>query len=213
MPDKVLICVDGIDAAGKSTISGLLLSRCRAMGFNAEALPEFSETPLGAMLQDIVNRERFISFAPLGERRLSEGLAVLADWAAKLEGACHLTATHVIAERGLTSVIGYQAERLLSAYGDDVAQNFADHASGLLRGYGDSRTSIRIFNVMLKLDESALRQRVVARGEEPLSAEAVRFLLNVQERMLQLASDVTIDTTITDGSASVDAILATLRAS
>jgi len=159
----VVIAVEGMEAAGKSSVVGSCVSMLNAAGIRSAVAPEFSSSPLGDYLLHRLTRDRFMRDPDNPRSAWTQILSVAADTAYSLEYTLpELSAAHqvVLKDRYRESLVACQAVALADEYGISdrqacevllpLASNLPDIADGL---------------IWLEAPEAVRRERLERSGE------------------------------------------------
>lgn len=192
------IALDGTDAAGKSTQVRLVQEWLKAAGMKALALPEFSGSPLGKTIQSVIQTQRFFALHATRSTPYADTYALLADLVYNIEADGNAVLENgdvLLSDRGLLSLIGYQAKRVAThseiQNTDSIAQIFSIVRNAM------SHIRIPDVHILLKTKETEMQRRITARGEEPLSVADLVFMREVQTTMESLGNHIpfiTLDT-------------------
>jgi len=115
----MFICLEGTDGAGKSTQANLLVDRLHQDRIPCLLVSEFSNTPIGDVIREILTYDRFIRFQKSSPTRFSESLLILSDFSMKTEELIIPALrqnTVIIADRHLDSQIAYHAPFIAASY-------------------------------------------------------------------------------------------------
>jgi thymidylate kinase len=181
----VILAIDGIDAAGKSTIIRDIVGQDASLS----SIDEFSPTELGDLIRSVIARERFFSIAASGGVQLegAESYLLLADTVAKIEKAASSSQGRaIVMERGFLSVFGYQLTRMRSR--DLLGQADAFKASVI--GVIESLIRLQALNyyeILLFVSRETIVRRIASRGEVELTLQQLQLLIDAQEMMVGLA--------------------------
>lgn len=183
------IALDGTDAVGKSTQVQLLKNKIEEAGMPALVLPEFSESPLGRTITQIIQEQRFYALHTLKKTPYADTHALIADLVYKIEAEGHDILKQggvVLSDRGILSLIGYQAKRI--ELHSDIAP--VEAVKRLHETIQDSMKHLRLpdHHILLTIDESEMQNRVVGRGETPMTGEDLNFMKEVRIIMENLSS-------------------------
>lgn len=165
------ICIDGVEGAGKTTLTGALVPRLAAVAIN-----EFSAAPFGAALREAVRcSPHFISHSPVGQ-----SLVFLGDFIELFESEIAPALRDgrtVVTDRGWVSKYAYQRSvlerRLPGQEADDLLRRLLSHVPQ------------PDLTILLEAPLPVVQQRLVARdggcGEERLAfiAEAARHFREI----------------------------------
>ena len=180
------IAIEGVDAVGKTTQLEKLKGLCLAHGKQAVCLTEFSSSPLGDLIQKIIANRRFFA---LHQERLTpyaDTYSILSDLTYSLETIPKSSQATVLSDRGVLSLLAYQAERI-SRYGGtsltQAVEHVADVALIALRPF-----RLPDLSIVLTLSSEEIQRRVAKRGEAPLSDEDLRMLESMHRIFLALGT-------------------------
>jgi len=169
------LSIDGVEAAGKTTLSNLLAERTGGV-----VSPEFSSTPLATMLRKGVNEDPHI----FKRSKLSQTLAFLAEFCERTEEFVVPLSQQgkiVIADRGYLSKYAYQHAVLATDDQFDEA-----NAHRLMAAIFKHIARPDIF-VLLECPLETVTERLVARGYT-VNAERLNFIGRSQALMNELAT-------------------------
>ncbi len=180
--------VEGTDGSGKSTLMDSLKKslHSRYPSKRIVCLPEFSDTPLGYMVGNVIKEKTFFS---LGVKKsnlpLAETLCLAGDYIAKLEKLKQCPNPNpdiIISDRGIATFWVYQEMRLNKTYrnSEDVFKEWMDHMF--------SQIEPPDLTVILTSSEESLRQRLANRGDN-VTNESMKFILTAQSKYINLASN------------------------
>jgi dTMP kinase len=194
------LALDGTDAVGKSTQVSLLGEKLRADGRETLILPEFSNSPVGRTIQSIIDEQRFYSLHTAKKTPYADTYALIADMAYHVESGGHEVMTRggtVLSDRGLLSLIGYQAKRV-EQFSDIAKEAATDRITQLVK-QAMGHLHLPDLHVLLVLNEGEMQKRIVHRGETPLTEDDLSFMRGVRQIMERLSN--TINSVILDVSA------------
>lgn len=177
------VVFDGIDAVGKSLQAKIVSEELRLSNkFQARELAEFSATPTGDLIRDIINRQRFFSFNIDYSTVWTETTLLLSDLCAKAEYVNHHRneVDFFIADRGIASLLAYQALRISKSETniDKVIANMRQAYELLFLDLPKPD-----LHIIYDLDLKIVNDRVQKRGETPLNDEQLRFLTSVRSKL------------------------------
>ncbi len=184
------IALDGVDAVGKSTQVTRLKELIEAENQPCLALQESSESPIGNMIGQIIETQRFYALHAMKKTPYADTYALMADLAYKIESDADdmlRSGGTVISDRGLLSLIGYQAKRIenrsLLAPNDAVIRTtkIVKNAFEALR--------IPDLHILLTISEEEMQRRVVGRGETAMEGDDLAFMKDVNGIMQRLSSE------------------------
>jgi thymidylate kinase len=157
---------------------------------------EFSATPFGDFLKGVVERERFFRLSYPKRTPRAETLALLADLALKIEGTINgqlQAGVTVLSDRGVISLIAYQACRLDALYGGRSGCWVDDVVEAAVAGL-----RVPDLHVILEAPFHVIQERLAIRGERPLTEQQLRFMDNVKREMRRIAEDRAFKSVIVD---------------
>lgn len=168
------ISIDGVEAAGKTTLSNLLAERAGGV-----ISPEFSSTPLATLLRKGVDKDPHI----FKRSKLAQTLAFLAEFCERMEESVLPMSSRgevVIADRGYLSKYAYQHAVLAMDDSFDV-----ESAHQLMRAIFKHIARPDLV-VLLECPLQMVEQRLKARGYT-VNAERLNFIDRSQELLKELA--------------------------
>jgi len=191
--------IDGIDATGKTTIVAALGRRVAG----AKCLGEFSNSPVGSLIDQIIKSQRFFSLRPEGGTEMADLCLMFTDWVAKRDLGLRANSRVIFADRSYTSVVGYQLARL---EGQLTQREASAVKAALLRFVKAVQGAQPIANreIVLTIRSEEMIARMRARGEHKPPKYRVKELLRAQEMMKELVprtscidvSDLDVDTVV-----------------
>jgi dTMP kinase len=192
----VLITIEGIDGAGKSTLASGLVQELRGRGVDAMLLREPGGVVLAERIRALV-KDPSLTVSPRAEALLyAAARAQLVEEAVRplLDAG-----TWVVLDRFVDSSLAYQGAG--RGLGVDAVRAVNDFGTG---GLSPDRT------LLLRLDPAAGRARAASRGEAPdrLEQEGVDFFAAIAVAYDDLARVEPDRIRVLDASASPDAVLA-----
>lgn len=185
------LALDGTDAVGKSTQVRLVQKKLLDAGMDSLVLPEFSDSPVGQTIQSIIERQRFYALHATKSTPYADTYALLSDMAFHIESSGHQTLQDggvVLSDRGLLSLIGYQAKRV-----EDyslIQRNDAVDRITTIATNSISHLHVPDLHILLVLNEEEMQRRIVGRGETPLSNEDLDFMKKVRTIMESLSTKI-----------------------
>lgn len=184
------IALDGVDAVGKSTQVQRMQQMIEADGQPCLALSESSESPVGNMIGRIIEEHRFYALHALKKTPYADTYALMADLAYKIEAEAHdfmQTGGTVVSDRGLLSLIGYQAKRIE----DRSTISPKDAVVRTTQIVKSAFEGLRIpdLHVLLTISEEEMQRRVVGRGETEMESADLSFMRDVNQIMRDLSSE------------------------
>ena len=176
------IALDGVDAVGKSTQIQLLKKKIEAVGVPALVLPECSESPLGKTIQRIIEDQRFYALHVLKRTPYADTYALIADTVYKIEAEGHDVMSSggvVLSDRGILSLVGYQAKRA-ELHSGIAPADAVDRLSHIVRS---TMEHLRLpdHHIFLTIEEAEMQRRVVGRGETPMEASDLKFIMSLKK--------------------------------
>lgn len=174
----MIVSIEGRDCAGKST----LLANLREKGLPWRFLGEFSDSRIGELIQAVLAEKRFFSLAEEGKTvPLTETLLLAADLAYQLE-TLEVTNRITITDRGILSLVCYQALRLHQLFFGNLAH--ATEYIGRLLPFERQHT------VLLTVSEKEMVRRIVSRGEAAPNSQELAFLQEVENLMREMGPKI-----------------------
>jgi len=175
------IALEGIDTAGKSTQIELLKK-----DFNALFIKEPGYTKFGEKLRKIIFYDDISKKAEL--------FLFLADRAETVEKVIKPNINKlIISDRSVISGIAYAME----FFDFDLLVNLNKFATdGIFPN----------FVFILKLDEETLKQRLSQKSHDNIEKRGIKYLLNIQQNMIDTCNRLEIPYLLIDASLSVEAI-------
>ena len=186
----IWVALDGTDAVGKTLQLSDVKQAIRPYSFDPiVVVPEFSNCHIGKTITNMLGRDRFFSLSEDRSTPRSDTLALLTDMVYQFENVIEPTVMHsrgvALSDRGPASLISYQAVRLATYDSKDFTEGSA--FSWVLSLVHDTRIRPDL-TVVLQIGERVLQERVKQRGEPPLNAKELDFLLHVNTFMIEAAS-------------------------
>lgn len=185
------LALDGTDAVGKSTQVKLVQKKLTEAGMDSLVLPEFSNSPVGQTIQSIIERQRFYALHATKNTPYADTYALLSDMAFHIESNGHKTLENrgvVLSDRGLLSLIGYQAKRV-EEY-SQIQRNDAVDRITTIATNSIAHLHVPDLHILLVLNEEEMQKRIVGRGETPLSDEDLIFMKKVRAIMESLSDKI-----------------------
>lgn len=192
----MIVALDGVDGVGKTTVAQHLANRV-----NYLQIPEFTSTPLGAMLQTAVRvRPGGVLSSPI-----AQALVFMADHQQRMETAARESARGCIVDRGTESKLVYQTQLLR-----EQTSLRPSEISSLLT-HITAHTPPADHSLLLTADSSDLRRRIGSQQGESVSSEWLSFLETAQSVLISRRPGLSIvDTTDKAIDEVVEACLACL---
>ncbi len=182
------IAIEGIDAVGKSTQIAAIQKLCQRFEVVTATIPEFSSSPVGRTLQHIVQERRFYSLDPEQGTPISDLITIFGDLVYSLEIlAPSAGKTVLLSDRGLLSIVAYQAQRL-----SEKSRLPVEEAIGAIKSLADlvlSQLRTPDLNVVLTLPIEMIGKRLQHRGEPPLSKVQRDFLIKTQDLFVHVSEE------------------------
>lgn len=180
----VIVALEGIDCAGKTTLCNALLKRLAGDSTLAVTLvEEFPREFIGGHLKDLVENRGIVEFEPDGRQIPAESLVLIANDYFRLERATGPQPNGeriAIFDRLAFGVLAYQAVRS-RRYGRSLGL-VPELITQMLR----TALNDRLLICWLKLDQQELARRLAFRGID--SIDYVHFLLEVQAEYESMSS-------------------------
>lgn len=179
------IAIDGVDAVGKSTQVNAVAQMLREEGFQKViAITEFSNSPVGKTILDILHKKRFYSLNDSKNSPLADTITLVADMLYHWETIIRPTVLNggiVISDRGPSSLVSYQSIRLAERNTDFQRETAFNWISQLTNHCGLKPDVTLILNI----SEDEMKSRVMKRESTPLVKTEVKFLNNVNDLVSQ----------------------------
>lgn len=185
------IALDGTDAVGKSTQVSLVEKKLKAGGAEILVLPEFSNSPVGKTIQSIIEEQRFFALHATKKTPYADTYALISDVAYHIESDGNDVMKRggtVLSDRGLLSLIGYQAKRIEQYSAIDV-EAAVDRLTQIVKQAMD-HIHFPDLHVLLVLNAEEMQRRVVGRGETPLTDTDLIFMREVRDIMERLSNTI-----------------------
>lgn len=201
--NTIVVALDGKDAVGKTKLLEALklISRERCLGW--QFLPEFSDSPIGDLIRKILVERRFFTLS--SDQRLSvvtsETLLLAADLTFQLEVA-HKTGGLWIIDRGITSLVGYQAVRLKRAGAFASSLEAVSFITSLIPA-----PLRNMHTLLLTVSESEMCRRIEARGELRPEKSELEFLASVEKIMMVAGEQHSLSIRIMDTDTTEKALV------
>ena len=178
------VSVEGTDGVGKSTLIREIAQSLQSTQPHVRilVLNEFSRSPIGEVIQKIIDTHRFFILGNT-PHRVAETLVLCADYAYQIEEIAQEHSdqrTLLISDRGPYSFLTYQKLRLEKAYSTrspDEIENWI-RMLFLLIGYP-------YINILLTSPSDHIQQRLANR-EGAANEEELRFIMQVQETYAEM---------------------------
>lgn len=177
------IALDGIDAVGKTTQAQRLYSYFSETK-NATLIGEFSSSPVGETISDIIDRKRFFSICDEKKSPITDTLMLITDFAYKSEKQISPDNEIIVSDRGLISLLAYQATRIENR--SNLFKEYPRNAFEWLDEVLDTSFSCLPkpdFNIIYTLKPEEINRRAIRRGEAPFKEEDMSFLISVQNHI------------------------------
>ena len=184
------IAIDGCDAVGKTTQVNLLKESLSAEE-SVTVLSEFSESPVGTMIKRIIGQQRFFALHHSRVTPTADALAILADFAFQSETNVRKAFENnniVISDRGLLSIIAYQAKRM-EMYSGRSLQDSIHQVKRIVKCCLENLPRPDI-HIHLFLREDEMRARIDARDTTTINKEELSFLTEVQFLMKEVGNEM-----------------------
>jgi thymidylate kinase len=200
------VALDGTDAAGKSTLLERLASRLRTelTEYQVVCVPEFSDTAIGTLINDVINRRYFFQLGADGHLPVPETLVLASDMALQIQQLVERhdgRPTLLLSDRGPLSLIVYQALRIAK---HEPGTCIAEAAEWVAKTVSLLRSPD--LTVVLRVQQDELLSRLAQRGVA-LTADDVDFVLQAQDMFVQRADLIGPEYAhIVDNSTGHDAI-------
>jgi len=200
------IALDGVDAVGKSTQVKRLQQLIEADGQKCLVLNESSDSPVGSMIGRIIEEHRFYALHALKKTPYADTYALMADLAYKIESEADdvlRSGGTVVSDRGLLSLIGYQARRI-EDHSTIAPKGAVTRATSIVKSAFES-LRIPDLHILLTISEEEMQRRVIGRGETEMEGVDLAFMRDVNKIMMGLSSEFPteiIDVTLLDQEAT-----------
>lgn len=164
-----LIVLEGPSGTGKSTLQKHLAENLESRGYRVGLLPEFSESPLGTMLQQASQVDKLL---PNFLQNLSGALTYLADKTFLLEKALREPNKIWIMDRFLISQDILGAHFIEQENGQDSLQQVIKQ----MKDWAEESFSDQSLLIVLNTSLPVLKERLEERLQHPLSKKDQKFL-------------------------------------
>ena len=195
----VWIAIDGRDAVGKTTQVKLVADELRRQGIGPVIeIPEFSNSPIGNTIREILNRQRFYALKSDSSSPLADTSLLAADMVFSWENEIRpiLKAGGVaLSDRGPASFVAYQAVRIAERSPDFNLERAVDWCCNTMRVSG-MRPDLTL---LVEISDVEMARRVVAREGLPLSTGDTKFLRQVEELLPPAAKVLSRDYAVVSG--------------
>jgi dTMP kinase len=202
----IWISIDGLDATGKTTQVSCIVPWLIEQGITpAIAITEFSASPIGETIREILRQKRFYALNDQKTSPLADTLHLLSDMMYSYETLIAPTIGAggiAVSDRGVLSLIAYQALRV----GDRSPYIPSHNALEWTQTLVNHCLGVPDLTIFLRLSPDEIRKRVIARGEQPLSVEELEFLEKAENLMEHSVKELSRDYIIVDGQGSVEQI-------
>lgn len=173
----MFICLEGTDAAGKSTQAAMLTKRLNDNSIPSILVDEFSVSPIGDLIRDILVTDRFIRFHRRYPTRITESLLVLSDFCLKTEEIIIPALKQgltVISDRYIASQIAYHAQFISEAYSLDLEQFLGKWRQTIYSLFPQEPD----FTVLLDISTAESFKRVICRENHKMTPEELLIIQN-----------------------------------
>lgn len=200
------LAIDGIDAVGKSTQVPRVASQLRESGIDPVAeLTEFSSSPVGRTILDILEKNRFYALNEQKTSPLADTVHLLSDIVYSYETTIAPVVESqgvAVSDRGASSFVAYQGVRI-----GERSKNFnLKQAVSWAETLAKHCLVIPDLTVLIRISHDELMRRVISRGESPLSADELEFLDKVDQTMLRTIRNTSKDHIVIDGQQPLEEI-------
>lgn len=200
------VAIDGIDAVGKTTQVPLVADRLRQIGiFPVETVSEFSTSPIGEAIREILRKKRFYALHPELKTPMADTVALLSDMLFQYETIIAPTIAKrgvAISDRGIISFVGYQSIRL-----EERTVNFdLEEAMSWTDTLAQHCLITPGLTLLLTIPEEEMVRRIKGRGENIPSGEDLNFLRKSSQAFRQVASIANHETIEINGDRPKDII-------
>ncbi|GHU28065.1 hypothetical protein FACS1894152_5460 [Bacilli bacterium] len=178
------IALDGVDAVGKTTQARILYNRF-SKKYRTALLGEFSNSPVGDLIVEIIRKKRFFSIDDDKKSPVADSFLLISDMLYKAEKEVQNDTELIISDRGLLSLLVYQALRI-----EKNSRFFVDGNYDSFRFLEEilDKTFLPIikptFHIVYTLKPENINKYSVNRGEPPLLKDELNFLENIQMKIV-----------------------------
>jgi len=182
------LSIEGTDAVGKTTlIEAIEKFLQKQKKINFIIIKEFSNSPLGNLIRNIINRKKFFSLGDKIHYPFSETLLLCADFIYQLEQVLLKNAGRkklfIISDRGLYSFLTYQLLRIKYRYGASNEVNSERWIRDILKPINKPH-----FVILLTSPINQLKQRIIQR-DGLINKQELNFIKKVQEKYQKILKD------------------------
>lgn len=202
------VAIDGPDAVGKTTQVKLVVEHLKTNGLKSVAVQEFSSSPVGQTIQDILSTSRFYALREDKKSPLADTLLLVTDLVYEIESTIVPTIKSggiVVSDRGPASLVAYQAVRISerSDFSLDKAITWCQRAL--------SQTPVKPdLTTLIVISEDEMARRVEQREHYPLSQSDLSFLRQVNKILPSTAIEFSRRYTLIDGEKSPSEVTAAI---
>jgi len=193
-----LIGIEGKDCVGKTFLVNRLQKRFQDPDLSWVFLEEFSASPVGDTIREIIAERRFFFLSKEHSTILAETLLLAADLAYQIE--TNIEFSVAVIDRGILSLICYQGARLSRS--KLFHGNQGEALSYIMKLL--SPLEIKQHTILLTVSKEEMIRRMLRRGEEVPTKEELVFLEETEALMRKLGPKVSesfleIDSTVNPG--------------
>ena len=175
------ISIEGTDAVGKTTlVEAIKKFLQKQKKINFVIIKEFSNSPLGNLIRNIINRKRFFSLGDKIHCPFSETLLLCADFVYQFEQVLLRNAGRkklfIISDRGLYSFLTYQLLRIEGRYQTSIKVDSEEWIRNILKPINKPH-----FVILLTSPISQIKQRIIKR-DGLINKQELNFIKKVQEK-------------------------------
>jgi len=182
------IAVEGTDAVGKTRLSKELASwlQVQYASIPSQLMDEFSSSPIGRLIQDVVNDKTFFMLGNDRHLPVSETLILASDFIFQRESLIPKNNNSkkgvILSDRGIYSFFTYQGIRLREFYGNK--HDWEKWVEDIFSPVGRPNLTICLTSPIEQIE-----RRLVERGDR-VTTESLEFIENAQLEFLRLGGKV-----------------------
>lgn len=201
----VWVAIDGIDAVGKTTQVNKVANSLRgALHVPVESIAEFSSSPPGRVIMEILEKQRFYSLHPEKKTPLADTVFLLSDMLTQYETVIAPTVAEggiAVSDRGNISFIAYQALRI-----EDAGARLGFDSFEWANSLAQQCLVTPDLTVLLTIPEDEMIRRIVQRGESLPNETDLNFLVRLNKAVQRAVEVSGSEIVEVDGSLPKDKV-------